>query len=282
VPAFHAPFDGAVVRSLVAPAPHRPGNPDEPADRAHALGAFAELERIVHEHADEIAAVILEPLCQGAAGIRIYHPDYLRHVRLLCDRHGILLIADEIAVGFGRTGAMFACDAAGITPDILCLGKALTGGTLPMSAAIVTEEIYNAFRNAPGHDCTFYDGHTFCGNPITSAAALACLDAFEAENVLENVAARAPQLAEGMAHIARHECVAYYKTLGLIGMSAFEPQRGGSALARQIARRALDNGLFIRPLGSVLYLWPPLVTTEAELGEMLDRFDRAIGACHAA
>ncbi len=272
VPTFHVPFDGAVVRSLVAPTPFRAGNTDDATDRAHALSAFAEMERIVKAHASEIAAVILEPLCQGAAGIWIHHPEYLRRVRALCDEHDVLLIADEIAVGFGRTGTTFACDLAGITPDILCLGKALTGGTLPMSAAIATDEIYDAFRGAPGEDRTFYDGHTFCGNPITSAAALAFLDAFETEGVMQNVAARAPQLADGMARIARHESVAYYKSLGLIGMVSIKPDAGGAARAKEIARRALDAGLFIRPLGSVLYLWPPLVSTEAELADMLDKF----------
>lgn len=276
VPTFHAPFDGAVVRSLVAPTPFRRGNSDDAADRAHALEAFAEMERVVKTHASEIAAVILEPLCQGAAGIWIYHPEYLRCVRTLCDEYNILLIADEIAVGFGRTGATFACNLAGITPDILCLGKALTGGTLPMSAAIATDEIYDSFRNAPGSDRTFYDGHTFCGNPITSAAALAFLDAFETEGVMDNVAARSPQLAEGMARIARHESVAYFKSLGLIGMVAIKPEVGGSARARQIARRAMESGLFIRPLGNVLYLWPPLVTTEAELAKMIEKFDASM------
>jgi adenosylmethionine-8-amino-7-oxononanoate aminotransferase len=276
VPTFHAPFDGAVVKSLVAPSPHRFANPDDAADRAHAVEAFAAMKEIVEKHVAEIAAVILEPLCQGAAGIRIYHPEYLRRVRALCDAHDILLIADEIAVGFGRTGAMFACDLAGVTPDILCLGKALTGGTLPMSAAIATDEVYDAFRNRPGHDCTFYDGHTICGNPITSAAALAFLDALESENVMDNVAARTPQLAEGMARIARHDAVAYYKTLGLIGMVAIKPDAGGAACAKQIAHRALAAGLFIRPLGNVLYLWPPLVTSGHELAEMIARFDAAM------
>jgi adenosylmethionine-8-amino-7-oxononanoate aminotransferase len=276
VPTFHAPFDTAVVKSLVAPSPHRFGNPDDEKDRAHALDTFAQLERMVSAHAHEIAAVIIEPLCQGAAGIRIYHPEYLRRVRTLCDAHDILLIADEIAVGFGRTGATFACDLAGITPDILCLGKALTGGTLPMSAAIASDEIYDAFRNVPGEDRTFYDGHTFCGNPITSAAALAFLDAFETENVMDNVAARTSQLADGMARIARHRSVAYYKTLGLIGMVSISAEAGGSACAKLIARRAMESGLFIRPLGNVLYLWPPLVTNEAELGEMIDTFRTAM------
>jgi adenosylmethionine-8-amino-7-oxononanoate aminotransferase len=278
VPSFHAPFDGAVVKSFVAPSPHRAGNPDDAADRAQAMQAFEALERLVNEHEAEIAGFILEPLCQGAAGIRIYHPEYLRLVRELCDARGILLIADEIAVGFGRTGGVFACDVAGIAPDILCVGKALTGGTLPMSAAIVTDEIYDTFRNEPGHDRTFYDGHTFCGNPITSAAALAFLDAFEEEGVMDNVAARAPQLAEGIARLARHDCVAYHTSLGMIGMIALKAEAGGSALAKRIARRAFDLGLFIRPLGNVLYLWPPLTTTESELAKMHDLFDKAIEA----
>jgi adenosylmethionine-8-amino-7-oxononanoate aminotransferase len=276
VPGFHEPFDGAVVRSLVAPTPFRPGNPDEQADRAHALAAFAEMERIVDAHADEIAAVILEPLCQGAAGIWIYHPEYLRRVRELCDRHGILLIADEIAVGFGRTGAIFGCDLAGVVPDILCLGKALTGGTLPMSAAIATDAIYEAFRGGPGEDRTFYDGHTFCGNPITSAAALAFVDAFESERVMENVTARAPQLADGIARIAQQDAVAFYKTLGLIGMVSIKPQAGGAELAKRVARRAFDLGLYIRPLESTLYLWPPLVTSASELQMALNSLEQAL------
>lgn len=276
VPGFHTPFDGAVVRSLVAPTPFRRGNPDDTADRAYAIEAFAEMERIVGSHTSEIAAVILEPLCQGAAGMWIYHPEYLRRVRELCDRHGILLIADEIAVGFGRTGARFACELAGIVPDILCLGKALTGGTLPMSAAVATDEIYEAFRGAPGEDRTFYDGHTFCGNPITSAAALAFLDAFESENVMDNVAARSAQLAEGMARLARHHAVTFYKTLGMIGMIAIKPEAGGAEFARRVSNRALAAGLFARPLGPVLYLWPPLVTTQAELDSMLELLETAL------
>ncbi len=276
VPAFHAPFDGAVIKSFVAPAPHRAADTDDAADRACAVQAFAALECIVAAQEDQIAGVILEPLCMGAAGIRLYHPEYLRLVRELCDARGLLLIADEIAVGFGRTGGVFACDVAGIAPDILCIGKAMTGGTLPMSAAIVTEEIYDTFRNEPGRDRTFYDGHTYCGNPITSAAALAFLEAFEAEGVMQNVASRTPQLAAGMARLARHDAVHYHKSLGLIGMIALKPEVGGAALAKRIARRAFELGLFIRPLGNVLYLWPPLTTTEAELAQMLIYFDTAI------
>jgi len=276
VPTFHAPFDGAIVKSFVAPAPHRAANPDDAADRAYAIEAFTALERIVDTHEAEIAGIILEPLCMGAAGMRIYHPEYLRRVRALCDARGLLLIADEIAVGFGRTGGVFACDVAGIVPDILCLGKALTGGTLPMSATIVTDAIYDTFRNEPGKDRTFYDGHTYCGNPITSAAALAFLGAFEQKGVMENVAARTPQLAEGMARLARHASVQYHKSLGLIGMIVLTAESGGAALAKRVARRAFELGLYIRPLGDVLYLWPPLTTTAVELARMIDLFDTAL------
>ncbi|MDK1021317.1 MAG: adenosylmethionine--8-amino-7-oxononanoate transaminase [Candidatus Hydrogenedentes bacterium] len=276
VPTFHAPFAKAVVKSYVADMPHRRGNPDEEKDRACALDAFASMERLVREHQAELAGVILEPLCQGAAGIRIYHPEYLRKVRALCDEYDLILIADEIAVGFGRTGSLFACDEAGIAPDILCLGKALTGGYLPASAAIANDRIYDSFRSDELHDRTFYDGHTFCGNPITSAAALAALDIFTSENIVEGTRPLAEQLAEGMARLARHDCVEYYQTLGMIGMIALKDEAGGATLAKTIARKAMELGLFIRPLGEVLYLWPPLVTTQAELAEMLDLFDAAI------
>ncbi len=145
-----------------------------------------------------------------------------------------------------------------------------------MSATIVTDRIYDAFRSDAEHDRTFYDGHTYCGNPITSAAAMAALDVFEAENVMNHVPALSRQLAEGMAKIAANDAVAYYKTLGMIGMVAIGPDHGGAAGARDIAARALQNGLYIRPLGNVLYLWPPLTTTAEELGTMLEIFERSV------
>lgn len=276
VPTFHAPFADAVVKSHVADMPHRRGNSDEDADRAHAIEAFKSMEGLVQEHREELAGVILEPLCQGAAGVRIYHPEYLRKVRALCDEEDLILIADEIAVGFGRTETLFACDAAGIVPDIMCLGKALTAGYLPASVAIANDKIYDSFRSDELHDRTFYDGHTFCGNPITSAAALAALDIFTSENIVEGTKPLARQLAKGMAGLARHDCVEYYQTLGMIGMIALKDEAGGATLAKTIARKAMALGLFIRPLGEVLYLWPPLVSTQAELAEMLDLFDNAI------
>jgi adenosylmethionine---8-amino-7-oxononanoate aminotransferase len=276
VPSFHWPFEHAVQKAYFAEAPHLAKTATDEEDKARAMEAFASMEAIVREHHAELAGVILEPLCQGAAGIRIYHPEYLRRVRALCDEYDLLLIADEIAVGFARTGKMFACDHAGITPDIMCFGKALTGGYLPMSATVVTDRIYDAFRNTETQDRTFYDGHTFCGNPITSAAAIAALDEYARQDIVHASGDRSGQLAAIIAEIGSHEGAAYYKTLGMIGMVAFSENAGGAAFARTVGERAWDLGLFIRPLDNVLYLWPPLNVTEAELAEMGVLFKQAV------
>ena len=276
VPTFHHFFEKAVKRSFAAPMPHRRSNPDTDLDLAHAQEAFSVMEGYVKEHHRDLAGVILEPLCQGAAGIRIYPAEYLRWVRELCDHYSLLLIADEIAVGFGRTGNMFACETAGITPDILCVGKALTGGYLPMSAAIASETIYNSFRSDDTHDRTFYDGHTYCGNPITSAAALAAIDIFTSQDIVGQAKPAASVLEKEFVEIACYPCVEYAKTLGTIAMCAFKQESGGADLARSIAEHAMGLGLFIRPLGEVLYLWPPLTASRDELGSMIELFKESI------
>jgi adenosylmethionine-8-amino-7-oxononanoate aminotransferase len=275
VPQFHAPFKDAVVRAHTAAAPHCTCCRYEDSGPC-AMKAFESMRAIVEEHHETLAAVIVEPLCQGAAGIRIYHEDYLRALRNLCNDYDVLLIADEIAVGFGRTGDVFACQKAGIVPDILCVGKALTAGYLPMSAAIATDTIYESFRSSPDRDRTFYDGHTYCGNPITAAAALAAIDIYTSEDVFQRSAPLALQLAAGFARIAAHECIAHHKTLGTIAMCAVHPDAGGAATAKRIGLKALELGLFIRPLGDAIYLWPPLVSTEDKLSRMLELLEQAI------
>jgi adenosylmethionine---8-amino-7-oxononanoate aminotransferase len=269
VPTFHQHFEDNIRKSFVAPTPHRRGNTDDELDKAFTLEAFKSMEAIVRENHREIAGIILEPLCQGAAGIRIYHPEYLRQVRALCDEFGLLLIADEIAVGFGRCGEMFACDVAEIVPDILCLGKALTGGYLPMSVTIASDRIYDTFRSDANNDRTFYDGHTYCGNPITSAAALAAIDIFTSEDIIAKAEPVAAFLAQSFATLAEQPSIEYTKTLGSIAMCAITQAAGGAAFARQVTQEALNMGLFIRPLGEVLYLWPPLTTSSEELKEMV-------------
>ncbi|MFP6581163.1 MAG: adenosylmethionine--8-amino-7-oxononanoate transaminase [Candidatus Hydrogenedentota bacterium] len=276
VPTFHQYFEDAVIRSFVADMPHRRGNTDDDLDKAYALEAFKSMDALVREHHREIAAVILEPLCQGAAGIRIHHPEYLRQVRALCDEFDLILIADEIAVGFGRCGDLFACETAGIIPDILCLGKALTAGYLPMSVAIANDKVFDTFRSDATQDRTFYDGHTYCGNPITSAAALAAIDIFTSDDIVNKAKPAAAFLRTSFEALNKFSSVDYQQTLGTIAMCSFTSDAGGGAFARRVAEYAMEMGLFVRPLGEVLYLWPPLVVSSEKLSQMVELFNAAI------
>jgi len=271
---FHDPYAALVKPALRARAPFAPCNTGDPEEEVAADRAFAEMERIVRENKDTIAAVIVEPLCQGAAGIHIYPKSYLQKLRALCDACEVLLIADEIAVGFARTGSMFACEEAGIVPDIMCLGKALTAGYLPMSVAVASDRVFDAFRRPDDKARIFFDGHTYCGNPITSAVALATLDVMAELNLPASCGPRYTQLAAGMERIGELPHVRYQKTLGLIGMCEMDD----TSLARRISLKANELGLFIRPLGPSLYLWPPLTSTEAELGAMIDILANSIAA----
>ncbi len=276
VPQFHAPFAPVVRPALKADAPHCFHCPCRARPETCDTECFASMERTVRQHGKAIAAVIVEPICQGAAGMRIYPAAYLRKLRSLCDAHGLLLIADEIAVGFGRTGTLFACEHAGLAPDIMCLGKALTGGVLPLSATLVTEPIHAAFRASEHADGTFYHGHTTCGSPITAAAALAVCDAFAHDRVLEHAAPAMEALRHGFAQLGTRPDVHRTATLGMASALELTEEAGGSARARACARAALQGGLFIRPLGSVLYLWPPLTATPDELRLMLEKLEAAL------
>lgn len=272
---FHAPIRHLLNRAPQAPSPHCFACA---ARGACDLRCFRGMRQLVEAHAATTAAVIVEPLVQGSAGMRIYPAEYLRQLRALCDRHGVLLIADEIAVGFGRTGAMFACEQAGVTPDLLCLGKGLTSGSLPMSAVLATERLYDAFRDVPGQDRTFYHGHTFCGNPITAAAAVATLDVFREENVLARSASLRHGLAQAFEAFGTFPAVDRWAAFGAI---AVVRMRGGVEAARAASRHATAEGLLIRPLGDILYLCPPLTTPEGDLRAMLDRFGAALQAAGA-
>jgi len=299
VPGFHDPFRHVLRPALRADCPHcfrcpaipgtRSGDSPKTANSGHVpelpacdLRCFGSMEELVRENRDRVAAVIVEPMCMGAAGMRIYPAAYLARLRALCDDTETLLIADEIAVGFGRTGALFACEHAGVAPDILCLGKALTGGYLPMSATVVTDAIYDAFRSDNGRDRTLYHGHTFCGNPILSAAALAALDVYTDGATLPSAARAMEALRDGIARLAGRPQVEKTRTLGMIGVLEIGRDAGGSRAARAAAATALERGLFIRPLGPILYLWPPLTTTVRQIGRMVDLLGCAIGAAGAS
>ena len=238
---------------------------------------FGSMARIFAEHGPELAAVIVEPLCQCAAGMRIYSPKYLQRLAELCKRTGVLLIADEVATGFGRTGRMMACEHAGISADIVCLGKALSGGYLPISATVVARQVFDTFADGP-EDHTFYHGHTFAGNPIAAAAAVAALDAYEAERIVERVQGLAPVLAAQLAPLRAAPGVRDVRCLGLIGAVELEdlPAAAANHRAARVRQRLLAEGLLIRPLGNVVYLMPPLITPEEVLVDVCRHLRAAV------
>ena len=226
---------------------------------------FGSMERLFEEHGQECAAVILEPLCQGAGGVRIYPETYLQKLRSLCNAYGVLMICDEIAVGFGRTGMMFASTRAGIVPDLMTVGKGLTGGYLPMSAVLASDEIYQSFCPSRGGE-TFFHGHTYCGNPIVSALALRALELYSEEHILERIQSLIPLLSQQIWELQQEFLPeSYSNAMGMIGAIELCEKEGGAKRATAIANAAWQYGLFLRPLGNVLYLWPPLIISEAEL-----------------
>lgn len=238
----------------------------------HSRNMFAHMERTLAEHHREIAAVIVEPLIQGAGGMRMYHPIYLKLLREACDRHDVHLIHDEIAVGFGRTGTMFACEQAGITPDFLCLSKALTGGYLPMAAVLTTDKLYQAFYDDYSTLRAFLHSHTYTGNPLACAAALATLDIFEQDNVIEANKALAARMATATAHLVDHPHVAEVRQTGMalaIEMVADKarktPYPWQERRGLKVYQHALQRGALLRPLGSVVYFLPPYTITEEQI-----------------
>lgn len=238
----------------------------------HSRTMFAHMEQTLAEHHDEIAAVIVEPLIQGAGGMRMYHPIYLKLLREACDRYEVHLILDEIAVGFGRTGTMFACEQAGITPDFLCLSKALTGGYLPMAAVLTTDKLYQAFYDDYSTLRAFLHSHTYTGNPLACAAALATLDIFEQDNVIEANKALAARMASATAHLADHPHVAEVRQTGMavaIEMVADKasktPYPWQERRGLKVYQHALERGALLRPLGSVVYFLPPYTITEEQI-----------------
>lgn len=243
------------------------------------LDCFDSMEKIIHGHAGELAAVIVEPLCQASAGMRIYSPRYLAALRELCSEEDVLLIVDEIAMGFGRTGMMFASDHAGIDPDIVCLGKGLSGGTLPISAAVVAEQVYETFGDCPD-DHTFYHGHTFAGNPIAAAAAVETLKVYAEEGIVDRARRLGGVMEAAMAELRALPGVADVRCLGALG--AVELGEGpsdpsGARLARGVRREMLKKGVLVRPLGNVVYLMPPLVTPADLLRETAALLGEAVG-----
>jgi adenosylmethionine-8-amino-7-oxononanoate aminotransferase len=239
-----------------------------------------ELEHVISQHAHELVAVVIEPLFQGAGGIRVYPRGYTRAVWEMTKRYGILFIVDEVATGFGRTGKMFACEHEGVEPDIMGLAKGISGGYLPLAATLTTEEIYRTFLG-PGR--TFYHGHTYTGNPLACAAALASLDIFEQEHTLEKLQPRIEQLRLGLERLHALPMVADIRQCGLVAgieladkkdhHSPFPPAK---KIGVRVINEARKRGVILRPLSDVIVLMPPLAISEQELALLLDVVQEAI------
>jgi len=239
--------------------------------------ALEEAEQILTKDRKRIAALIMEPLMQGAAGMWSHPVEYLQGVRQLCADNKILFIADEVAVGFGRTGRMFACEHAGITPDLMCLGKGITGGTLPLAATLATAEIFAAYLGEYEERKTFFHGHTFTGNPIACAAALASLDLFQKESVISRVCELTAELERLLEPLSRLRHVADIRRWGLMaGIELVEdvPARKPFPLGRRIGKHVTvevrKRGVILRPLGDVIILMPPLASTRDELRNLVN------------
>jgi adenosylmethionine-8-amino-7-oxononanoate aminotransferase len=249
---------------------------------SHYLG---QLEAALQQHAGELAAVVIEPLLQAAAGIIIHPPGFLHGVRELTKRYDVLLIADEVAVGFGRSGKLFACEHEGVVPDFLCLAKGLTGGYLPLAATLATDEIYNAFLGRYEESKSFFHGHTYGGNPLGAAAALATLEVFEQEQTLAELQPKIARLADHLARIAQHPHVGDIRQRGLIAgielvrdRTTHEPFPWEEKRGIQVCQHALEQGVWLRPLGNVIVIMPPLAISLAELDRICSAVESGIDA----
>ncbi len=285
---YHAVFRPLLFETLTAPAPYcyrcslghgGPGGARRDASAGVASGAAScglacaeALGAVLAAHAGGVAAVILEPLVMAAGGMITAPPGYLRRVRELCDRHGVLLIADEVATGFGRTGRMFACEHEGVTPDLMCLSKGLTGGYLPLAVTLATEEVFGAFLGEYHEVKTFFHGHSYTGNQLGCAAALASLDIFARDRVLESLPAKEELVARWLEGFRELRSVGDVRQRGLmVGIELVrdrgtgEPFRWEEAVGVRVCRRAAELGMITRPLGNVVVFMPPLASTAADL-----------------
>mgnify|MGYP001074672479 CR=1 FL=1 len=262
IPLFKDTYAPLLRHSAQVPTPDaRLAEPGESAE-AYALRCAAVLEAHLAEHAATTAAFIVEPLVQGAAGMAMYHPVYLARARELCDQYQVHLIADEIAVGFGRTGTLFAFEQASIRPDFICLSKGITGGYLPLSAVLTTDAVYAAFYG----DATargFLHSHSYTGNPLACRAALAVLDIFETDQVIAANRNKSLEFTGLLAEVAAHSRVRHFRQCGMIW--AFDVAGAGPGFATRFHRMALTHGVFIRPIGNTVYVMPPYVTSVGEM-----------------
>lgn len=260
---FHRCYKHLLFATLTTPSPVATRVPVGHTKDSWLAFCFDEVARLIRENQTRIAGVVMEPIVQGAAGILVHAPGFLRHVRQLCTDFDIPLIADEVAVGFGRTGTMFACEQEGVSPDFLCLAKGITGGYLPLAATLTTERIYSAFLGHPWEGRTFFHGHTYTGNPLGCAAGLASLQLFDDNHVLKNVQTTTARIAERLTVLHDHPHVGEVRQKGLmIGFELVQDRDGLISydtklrLGHQVTLAARKRGVVLRPLGDVIVLMP--------------------------
>ena len=274
---YKSTYKPLLMEVFTAPSPdcfHRePGESEE----AYSRRQFEGMKKILAEHHEEICAVIVEPLVQCAGNMRMYHPVYLKLLREACDRYGVHLIADEIAVGFGRTGTLFACEQAGIRPDFMALSKGLTGGYLPLCAVLTTDTIYEAFYDDYQTLRAFLHSHSFTGNPLACAAPLATLEIFETDGVIENNRALAAHMTRALERFHDHPHVGEVRQTGMIAALEMVKDRSSRTLydwrerrGLRVYQHALTRGALLRPLANVTYFMPPYIITPEQIDFLAD------------
>jgi adenosylmethionine-8-amino-7-oxononanoate aminotransferase len=274
---FHGIFKPLLFECLHAPAPYCYRCPLERERESCGMACADRLEELLKEHHQEVAAVIIEPLVQGAAGMITAPDGFLRRVRELCTRYNVLLIADEVAVGFGRTGRLFACEHERVSPDLMCLAKGITGGYLPLAATLTTDEVYSAFLGKPEEGKTFYHGHTYTGNPLACAAALASIELFEKENLLAALQPKIELLHRKLEGFWELPHVGDIRQRGMmVGIELVadkktkQPYPKEEQVGHRVILEARRRGLVIRPLDNVIVLMPVLAMSEEELNQVLE------------
>jgi len=283
---FHERFDRLLFDTIKIPTPHLYRHPFGDADAKSIVKRYFSLsQELIEKHADQACGFIIEPLVQGAAGMIVHPSGYLKHIRDLTRKHDMLLIADEVAVGFGRTGKMFACDWEDVSPDLLCLGKGITGGYMPLAATLANEEIFSAFLGDFKELKTFFHGHTYTGNPLACAAALASLRVFAKEKTLavSVFGPKAQRYSEGMQRLEQLEHVGSVRYRGLMGgvelvkhAKTKEPYPFEERIGYQVILEARKQGVMLRPLGDVIVLMPPLAVSLEELDLLFAVTEEAI------
>ena len=284
IPIYHTTFSPLLFSTIEAPAPYCYRCPLGKQDAASCgMACLDELERLIIAHREVLAGMVMEPLLQGAGGMIVHPAGYLRGVRELCDRHEVLLITDEVATGFGRTGQMFACQHEGVTPDIMALSKGLSAGYLPLAATLATEAIYEAFLGNYAELKTFFHGHTFTGNPLACAVGLKSLELFEEDRLLETLQPKIAQLGGWLKRLAAHPRVGDVRQCGLAAGIELVQDRNSKTpypweekIGIKVCRAARAQGIFSRPLGNTVVVFPPLAIMPDELDFLMQGLERAI------